>query len=294
MTNSDLRPEEREPLQQAIVENTKRALLAEAEARPAPPRIRRQTARARSCCGTELRRSHTREGARGSCPAPPGRSRSRREGGARGSVAPLEERASVTAWIVPRERGPITPAETPSFSVIIAAYQAAATVGEAIESALTQTLPPLEVIVCDDGSTDNIAAAVAPHMRETRRSCGRRTAARARRRTRRHRRRRVTSSSSWTRTTCSCRNAWSDSAELAAQRPDLDILTTDATSKWTEPSCGAATRARFASKWRTSAGASSVRTSSSATPPCGANASSPPAGSTSRSAGRPTGTAGCG
>lgn len=52
----------------------------------------------------------------------------------------------------------------PSFSVIIAAYQAAETIGEAIESALAQTRPPLEIVVCDDGSTDEIEAAVAPYV----------------------------------------------------------------------------------------------------------------------------------
>ena len=46
------------------------------------------------------------------------------------------------------------PRTTPSFSVVIAAYQLADLVGGAIESALSQTVEPLEVIVCDDGSTD--------------------------------------------------------------------------------------------------------------------------------------------
>jgi len=45
-------------------------------------------------------------------------------------------------------------AAPPTFSVVIAAYQAEATIGEAVESALMQTSPPLEVVVCDDGSTD--------------------------------------------------------------------------------------------------------------------------------------------
>jgi hypothetical protein len=54
----------------------------------------------------------------------------------------------------------------PSFSVIIAAYQAADTVGEAIQSALDQSLPPVEVVVCDDGSTDDIDAAVLPYRGE--------------------------------------------------------------------------------------------------------------------------------
>jgi glycosyltransferase involved in cell wall biosynthesis len=39
-------------------------------------------------------------------------------------------------------------------SVVIAAYNAEAYIGEAIESVLGQTVPPDEVIVIDDGSTD--------------------------------------------------------------------------------------------------------------------------------------------
>lgn len=42
-------------------------------------------------------------------------------------------------------------------SVVIAAYNAARTVGLAVASACRQTLPPLEVIVVDDGSTDGTA-----------------------------------------------------------------------------------------------------------------------------------------
>lgn len=47
--------------------------------------------------------------------------------------------------------------------MLVAAYQAAETIGEAIESALTQTLPPHEVIVCDDGSTDDLEGALATY-----------------------------------------------------------------------------------------------------------------------------------
>ena len=53
------------------------------------------------------------------------------------------------------ERGPV-----PTFTVVIAAHNAEGTIAEAVESALGQTLPPLEVIVCDDGSTDGTAAAL--------------------------------------------------------------------------------------------------------------------------------------
>jgi glycosyltransferase involved in cell wall biosynthesis len=50
----------------------------------------------------------------------------------------------------------------PTFSVIVAAYQAAGTIGEALASALEQSVAPHEVIVCDDGSTDDLAGALAP------------------------------------------------------------------------------------------------------------------------------------
>jgi len=46
----------------------------------------------------------------------------------------------------------------PTVSVVIAAYNAAATIHEAIESAAHQSYPPVEVIVVDDGSTDGTAA----------------------------------------------------------------------------------------------------------------------------------------
>ncbi|HEX2045482.1 MAG TPA: glycosyltransferase [Gaiellaceae bacterium] len=65
-------------------------------------------------------------------------------------------------FLAPRPERPLGPAEAPTFSVVIAAYQAAEFAGEAVESALTQTSPPLEVIVADDGSTDDLAAALAP------------------------------------------------------------------------------------------------------------------------------------
>jgi hypothetical protein len=47
--------------------------------------------------------------------------------------------------------------------VIVAAYQAAGTIGEALESAFAQTLPAKEIVVCDDGSTDDLDAALEPY-----------------------------------------------------------------------------------------------------------------------------------
>jgi teichuronic acid biosynthesis glycosyltransferase TuaG len=44
------------------------------------------------------------------------------------------------------------------YSIIIPAYNASATLRESVESCLSQTYPPYEVIVIDDGSTDNTVA----------------------------------------------------------------------------------------------------------------------------------------
>ena len=55
------------------------------------------------------------------------------------------------------------PLTQPSFSVVIAAFQAAGFIGGAIESALAQDPAPLEVIVGDDGSTDDLPSAVVPY-----------------------------------------------------------------------------------------------------------------------------------
>ena len=47
--------------------------------------------------------------------------------------------------------------------MIIAAYQAARTIGDAVDSVLAQTLPADEIVICDDGSTDDLEAALAPY-----------------------------------------------------------------------------------------------------------------------------------
>lgn len=53
-------------------------------------------------------------------------------------------------------------AEPPAFSVVIPAYQAAETIAVAVQSALDQVHPAHEVIVVDDGSTDDLAGALRP------------------------------------------------------------------------------------------------------------------------------------
>jgi glycosyltransferase involved in cell wall biosynthesis len=46
----------------------------------------------------------------------------------------------------------------PEYSVVIPAYNAAAFIGETIQSIINQTHPPSQIIVVDDGSEDDLAA----------------------------------------------------------------------------------------------------------------------------------------
>jgi glycosyltransferase involved in cell wall biosynthesis len=131
------------------------------------------------------------------------------------------------SFVAPPPERPIVPGSTPSFSIVIPAYEAAAFVAEALESALAQTLPPLEVIVCDDGSTDDLAGAVAPFADRIvllRKENGGLASAR----------------NAGVRVSSGEFVAFLDAdnvllpeyleaiAELAVARPDLDVLTTDA------------------------------------------------------------------
>jgi len=77
----------------------------------------------------------------------------------RGQIRPVTElrvRAPEPGYRV--ARGPHR-----SFSIVIAAYQAADVVEAALRSALVQTEPAREVIICDDGSTDNLEEVVEPY-----------------------------------------------------------------------------------------------------------------------------------
>jgi glycosyltransferase involved in cell wall biosynthesis len=63
--------------------------------------------------------------------------------------------------LVPVPRGAGRATVAPTFSVVVAAHQAEATIVEALDSVFAQTRPALEVIVCDDGSTDATAGLLA-------------------------------------------------------------------------------------------------------------------------------------
>jgi glycosyltransferase involved in cell wall biosynthesis len=62
-----------------------------------------------------------------------------------------------SAFVAPPPPEGFEPGDRPTFSIVIPTYQAADLVGDAVESALAQTQPALEVIVVDDGSTDATA-----------------------------------------------------------------------------------------------------------------------------------------
>jgi Glycosyl transferase family 2 len=131
------------------------------------------------------------------------------------------------SFVAPPPERPIVAGPPPSFSVVIPAYQASAFVAHAVESALAQTLRPSEVIVIDDGSTDDVRGTLAPYADQ------------------------IILAEQEHRGAASARNAGARTAsgdfvafldadnaylpeyleavgELAAVRPDLDIITTDA------------------------------------------------------------------
>jgi glycosyltransferase involved in cell wall biosynthesis len=56
----------------------------------------------------------------------------------------------------------------PTFSIVMPAYNSQETIGPAIESVLRQTRPDFELIIVDDGSTDETASWVQPFLRDKR------------------------------------------------------------------------------------------------------------------------------
>jgi glycosyltransferase involved in cell wall biosynthesis len=131
-------------------------------------------------------------------------------------------------FVGPPPQGPVEPRGRPTFSIAIAAYQAAGMIGAALDSALAQTLQPLEIAVCDDGSTDDLETALAPYRERI-------VVVRHE-----HNRGLAAAKNSAASATSAEFVAFLDAddlyyperlealAELAAARPDLDVLTTNA------------------------------------------------------------------
>jgi GT2 family glycosyltransferase len=66
--------------------------------------------------------------------------------------------------MTPTPRLPISARLVPAVSVIVPAYNVADYVAEALDSLLAQTMPAFEVIIIDDGSTDDTADRIAPYL----------------------------------------------------------------------------------------------------------------------------------
>jgi glycosyltransferase involved in cell wall biosynthesis len=134
----------------------------------------------------------------------------------------------MTEWkfLAPVPSGGIARGAVPIFSVIIPTYQAAETIADAIESAMAQTHRPREVIVCDDGSTDETPGVLARYRgrvkllrQEHRGVAAARNAA-------------IRAASADFVAFLDADDAFHPErlealGELAAMRPDLDILSTD-------------------------------------------------------------------
>jgi len=71
---------------------------------------------------------------------------------------------SQTEKLKPVQLSPLP--ETPTVSVLISNYNYARYIGETIESVLCQTYPHFEIIVCDDGSTDNSCEIIETYVQK--------------------------------------------------------------------------------------------------------------------------------
>src|SRR5918994_5003376 len=84
----------------------------------------------------------------------------------RRSQTAVKNAAMRNSFLAPPEKQHLKPSAAPTFSVVVAAYQVANLIGEALDSIRQQTVAPLEVIVCDDGSTDDLEEALSPYADE--------------------------------------------------------------------------------------------------------------------------------
>jgi glycosyltransferase involved in cell wall biosynthesis len=74
----------------------------------------------------------------------------------------------MSRFVVPTPRTAVSRGPVPTFSILIPTYESTATLPDAVASAITQTSPALEVIVCDDGSTDDVAEALSGYRDQVR------------------------------------------------------------------------------------------------------------------------------
>jgi len=130
-------------------------------------------------------------------------------------------------FLAPNPRSPVEAAPPPSITVVIPCYQSAATIAAAVRSAIDQSFPAHEVIVCDDGSTDDPAAALAAYgdrVQILRKANGGGASALNRG---------IAAASGDLVAILDADDEYERSrleaiAQLAADRPDLDLVTTDA------------------------------------------------------------------
>ena len=129
-------------------------------------------------------------------------------------------------FLVPPSTSPVAAGSVPTFSIVIPAFQAAGFIGRAVESALDQTVPAVEIIVFDDGSTDDLHGALAPYGDRVRLERGVHSGLSAAR----NRGFRLAAGDFVANLDADdvLDKEWLAAVgELAAARPDLDILTTD-------------------------------------------------------------------
>jgi GT2 family glycosyltransferase len=130
-------------------------------------------------------------------------------------------------FLAPPPLEDVEPGPAPTFSVVIPAFQAAGTIAEAVASIVAQTTPAAEIIICDDGSSDDLVAALEPYRDAVRllRTEHRGVAA--------TRNELVRAAGGEFVVPLDADDVYAPTrlqrlAELAATRPDLDLLSTDA------------------------------------------------------------------
>lgn len=76
----------------------------------------------------------------------------------------------VPGWnvTVPPPAEPVDPQDAPTLSVLITYYRGEKVIRGAVESVLEQTVRPHEIVICDDGSPDDLQAALGPLVDEVR------------------------------------------------------------------------------------------------------------------------------